>query len=106
MVFVNSVLGARSNRYGDFLDISCAVTGRAPAAGLHLDQGRRADLVLDISVGPMAGEDWFYPVLGCVPGETSGSRVPALVGLHAPGNLGVGVIFASTAECVEAAVNA
>ena len=30
IVFANSVLGARTNRYGDFLDISCAVTGVAP----------------------------------------------------------------------------
>ena len=27
IVFANSVLGARTNRYGDFLDISCAVMG-------------------------------------------------------------------------------
>src|ERR1700685_1665402 len=30
VVFCNSVLGARTNRYGDFLDICAAVTGRAP----------------------------------------------------------------------------
>ena len=42
IVFANSVLGARTGRYGDFIDISAAVTGRAPAAGLHLDAGRRA----------------------------------------------------------------
>ena len=35
IVFVNSVLGARTNRYGDFIDISAAITGRVPDAGLH-----------------------------------------------------------------------
>ena len=30
IVFANSVLGARTDRYGDFLDISAAITGRAP----------------------------------------------------------------------------
>ena len=30
VVFCNSVLGARTNRYGDFLDIACAIAGRAP----------------------------------------------------------------------------
>src|SRR5688572_22131546 len=30
VVFANSVLGARTNRYGDFIDICAAVTGRAP----------------------------------------------------------------------------
>src|SRR5690606_17471349 len=35
VVFCNSVLGARTNRYGDFLDIACAISGRAPDYGLH-----------------------------------------------------------------------
>ena len=43
IVFANSVLGARTDRYGDFMDICCAITGRAPEAGLHLDaNGGRA----------------------------------------------------------------
>ena len=42
IVFANSVLGARTGRYGDFIDICCAITGRAPAAGLHLAEERRA----------------------------------------------------------------
>jgi predicted aconitase len=33
VAFCNSVLGARTNRYGDFLDICAAVTGRAPRTG-------------------------------------------------------------------------
>src|SRR6478735_1213013 len=33
VVFCNSVLGARTNRYGDFLDIACAIAGRAPDYG-------------------------------------------------------------------------
>src|SRR5215210_3106977 len=36
VVFVNSVIGARTNRYGDFTDICAALTGRVPRAGLHL----------------------------------------------------------------------
>jgi len=27
VAFCNSVLGARTNRYGDFLDIACAIAG-------------------------------------------------------------------------------
>jgi predicted aconitase len=46
IVFANSVLGARTNRYGDFCDVACAITGRAPAAGLHLTAERRARVVL------------------------------------------------------------
>ena len=40
IVFANSVLGARTERYPDLLDICCAITGRAPAVGLHLTEHR------------------------------------------------------------------
>ena len=83
IVFANSVLGARTGRYGDFIDISAAVTGRAPAAGLHLDAGRRARIVVRLDGVP---DDWLeddalYPVLGHVLGRLAGSVVPVLVGL-------------------------
>ena len=48
IVFANSVLGARTGRYGDFIDICCAITGRAPAAGLHLDEERLARTVFRV----------------------------------------------------------
>ncbi|MBA3739383.1 MAG: DUF521 domain-containing protein, partial [Actinobacteria bacterium] len=66
IVFANSVLGARTNRYGDFIDICAAITGRVPDAGLHTDEGRRATLLLhlhDIS-DPLLHHDLLYPVLG------------------------------------------
>src|SRR5207302_6181069 len=49
VAFVNSVLGARTNRLGDFLDIACAISGRAPHVGLHLDAARQARVVVDMS---------------------------------------------------------
>jgi predicted aconitase len=86
--FVNSVLGARTNRYGDFLDICCAVTGRAPLAGLHLDDNRRATVVVDTAaLSPaLKDTDAFYPVLGAWLGAEVGNAVAVIDGL--PGNLG------------------
>lgn len=82
IVFANSVLGARTSRYGDFLDICCAITGRAPAVGLHTEEGRRATLQVDLDVpGHLLSDDLFYPVLGHVLGQIAGSEVAALVGL-------------------------
>ena len=82
IVFANSVLGARTERYGDFLDICAAVTGRAPAVGLHLDEGRRATLVVSVEpVEDLCGEDAFYPLLGHLLGQMAGSEVTAIVGL-------------------------
>ena len=45
IVFANSVLGARTNRYGDYIDICGAITGRAPEYGLHLTENRRGQVV-------------------------------------------------------------
>ena len=83
IVFVNSVLGARSNRYGDFIDIACAITGRAPASGLHLDEGRRPTLHVEVSpqLSETAEKDWFYPSFGYCLGETAGSQVTLVTGL-------------------------
>lgn len=85
IVFANSVLGARTDRYGDFLDICAAITGRAPRAGLHLDDARRAELVLDVRpVSPTRwGDSAWYAVLGHLLGMVAGSRVAAIVGLPA-----------------------
>ncbi|HEF4752859.1 TPA: DUF521 domain-containing protein, partial [Burkholderia multivorans] len=44
IVFANSVLGARTSRYGDFLDLAAAITGRAPYAGLHVEANRAGQI--------------------------------------------------------------
>jgi len=84
IVFCNSVLGARTERYGDFTDIACAISGRVPDAGLHRDEARRAVLVLRLGsdIPPqLLDDDAFYPVLGIVLGRRAGSRVAAIDGL-------------------------
>jgi predicted aconitase len=84
IVFCNSVLGARTERYGDFTDIACAITGRVPDAGLHRTDARRAVLVLRLGADVPAAlldDESLYPVLGIVLGRRAGSRVAALDGL-------------------------
>ncbi len=82
IVFANSVLGARTNRYGDFLDICCALTGRAPYTGLHTDQGRHARLVIEVEVpDPVLDDELAYVLIGHTVGKLVGNRVPVLVGL-------------------------
>ena len=87
VVFCNSVLGARTNRYGDFLDICAALTGRAPRMGLHLTENRVASVLVD--VGGLAQEllrsETLYPVLGRWLGEELGDSIAAFVGL--PGDV-------------------
>lgn len=84
VVFCNSVLGARTNRYGDFLDIACAIIGLAPECGLHLSQNRVATALVDLSRLPRAlrDADVFYPALGSWLGKTVGADVAAIDGLQ------------------------
>ncbi len=83
IVFANSVLGARTDRYGDFIDAAAALTGRAPAAGLHLDENRRPQVVFDVSglSENLRQRDAFFAILGMIVGARSGNRVPAIVGI-------------------------
>lgn len=84
IIFANSVLGARTNRYGDFIDICAALTGRAPAVGLHLTEARRGQLVLRLAddVSPSLRQaDVFFPVLGYLMGQVAREQIPVIVGL-------------------------
>ncbi|HEY5756763.1 MAG TPA: aconitase X catalytic domain-containing protein [Steroidobacter sp.] len=86
VAFCNSVLGARTNRYGDFLDICSAITGRAPRTGLHIPSNRIATVLIDASQLPPAflADDIAYPILGAWLGRTIGSAIAAFDGLGRP----------------------
>ena len=85
VVYANSVLGARTNRYVEFLDICAAITGRAPEYGLHTDDGRFATALVKLEEMPPGwlDEDWFYQLLGTRLGELADTDIPAIVGLPA-----------------------
>jgi predicted aconitase len=82
ITFANSVLGARTERYGDFIDICAAITGRVPRAGLHIPENRHADLVFDLRGidPPLLDQDITYPILGHILGQRSGVSIPAIIG--------------------------
>jgi hypothetical protein len=81
--YYNSVVGARTNKYGDYLDVACALAGKAPFAGLHTDGGRRAQLHFDCTALPEAcrADGLFAHLLGHHVGTVAGSRVAAISGL-------------------------
>jgi len=86
IVFANSVIGARTNRYGDFIDLCCAITGRAPAWGLHLDAGRLGTVLFRLTGFPPSLEptDSLYVAVGLLVGERTGDRIPVIDGLPPP----------------------
>ncbi len=81
VVYANSVLGARTLKYPDYLDICIALTGRAPLIGCHLESQRKARL--HVQVPQLADlDDAFYPLLGYHIGALAGSRIPLVSGLE------------------------
>jgi predicted aconitase len=83
IVFANSVIGARTARYGDFLDLAAALAGRVPFAGLHVPENRLATIVFALS--PDAAErcpgEALAVAVGSLVGSEAGSAVPAVTGL-------------------------
>jgi predicted aconitase len=83
IVFANSVIGARSERYRDMFDIYCAITGSAPAIGLHLTENRGGKIllrILDIPVELQSGDD-FFSVLDHFLGKISFDCVAVIDGM-------------------------
>jgi len=84
VVYANSVLGAYTAKYADFLDICIALTGRAPKAGCHLPGNRYATLRIDVPA-PQGADDAYYPLLGYHVGLLCGTQIPVLCGLENSG---------------------
>ena len=84
IVFANSVIGARTERYPDLFDICCAITGRAPAIGLHLTENRAGQILFRLMDIPkqLQGRDDFYPVLGNLIGKLSLDKIPVIDGMN------------------------
>lgn len=83
IVYANSVLGARTERYPDLLDVCAALTGRVPAQGLHLTEHRAGQVHMPLVGVPeeLQADDTFYPVLGHLVGGVARDRIPVIEGL-------------------------
>jgi len=83
IVYANSVLGARTERYADFLDICGAITGRVPKYGLHIKENRRGQVLFRLS--GFNTEDFLdnslYTVLGYLVGEMTKLLIPVVDGI-------------------------
>jgi len=77
--FANSVIGARTNREGGPSALAAAITGRTPEYGYHLDENRRAQVVVNVEV-PVQGTHQFG-TLGKVIGDRIGSKIPLIRGI-------------------------
>ncbi len=80
VIYANSVIGARTAKHPDFLDLCIALTGRAPLAGVYLDQHRAARRIIDVDLPPGV-DDAVWPLIGYLAGKASPDRIPLLRGL-------------------------
>ncbi len=83
IVFANSVIGARTERYPDLLDVCAAITARVPAVGLHLTENRAGQVLMNLVGVPEALQrnDSFYAVLGHLMGQVAQDRIPVVAGV-------------------------
>lgn len=88
VVFANSVLGARTAKYPDLLDVCVGIVGWAPAAGAHVDEGRRpsvrvrVDLPTPDNGGERGWSDAMWACVGYAVGRVASRGVPIVFGLE------------------------
>jgi len=74
VVFANAVLGARTNREGGPSALAAAIVGRTACYGYHLDEGRRATHVVEVTCPLRSVAD--FGALGQIVGRQVGGGVP------------------------------
>lgn len=80
VIFANTVLGARTAKHPDFLDLCIALTGRAPLAGVYLEENRRPQRIVNVA-WPQGVDDAFWPLIGYLAGKAAPDCIPLLRGL-------------------------
>ncbi len=72
--YVNSVLGARTNRESSPSALAAAVIGKTPEYGFHLEENRRGTVLVDVEATLKGEFDWG--LLGWYVGKRVGSEIP------------------------------
>jgi predicted aconitase len=80
-VYANSVLGAKTTKCPDYLDLYIALTGRAPNTGCHITENRKA-LVRVVVENILRTDDAFFPLLGYVVSDLVRGQITIIIGLE------------------------
>ncbi len=81
VIYANSILGARTVKLPDFLDLCIALTGRAPLSGVYLAQNRAPRRIVEVDL-PEGADDAFWPMLGWLAGQAAPDCIPLIRGLE------------------------
>lgn len=85
VVYINAVLGARTNAEGRESTSAAMLTCRIPNWGYHLDEGRRGTHGIELDIPVETVEDWG--LLGYWIGDWVQDRIPVVRGIGAVPNL-------------------
>ena len=77
--YANSVIGARTNREGGPSALAAAIAGRTPEYGLHLDENRKANLLVEVGCKVENVAD--FGALGYIIGKKCGNSIPYFKGI-------------------------
>ncbi len=78
--YANSLLGARTNREGGPSALAASLIGKTPLYGLHLDENRKGDYLVDVRASLKSSAD--YGALGFLIGQNAKMRVPVFNGIR------------------------
>jgi hypothetical protein len=78
VIYANSVVGARTNREGGISSLASAITGVTPEYGLHLEEGRRPTIEVEVK-GELS--HIHYDLLGAFVGQSYNSEVAYFSGV-------------------------
>jgi predicted aconitase len=78
VIYANSVLGARTEKHPDYLDLFIAMTGRAPLTGVYLAENRAPVCEIQVTL-PQAFDDAIWPMLGWLAGVKSPLNPMAMI---------------------------
>ena len=77
--FSNSVIGARTNREGGPSALAAAICGFTPNYGLHLDENRKPDFVIDVKADLSFNAD--FGAMGYFVGSAVKNKIPYFRGI-------------------------
>ena len=95
VAYSNSVIGARTNREGGPAALAAAIVGKTPLYGFHLEQNRRANLIVNVQT-QLRGAD--YGALGYIIGKVVGGGVPYFRMENVPDNNNLKTLGAALAS--------
>ncbi len=77
--YVNSVIGARTNREAAQSALAAGVIGKTPKYGLHLKENRKGTFLVKVEV--VLKDEFDYTLLGYFVGKRMGYGIPVFAGL-------------------------